>query len=391
MTLLPSTLIKNRWFKALSRLEVGTLHFTEPNGSKHVYRGKHEGPEAFFVLHDWSVLRRMVARGDIGLGEDYINDKWTTPDIEQLFALFILNLDYLHQFAHGNALNRFVFRLYNYVLRRNNRNGSKSNIMAHYDVGNDFYKLWLDETMTYSSALYGPLDDLTQAQHAKYQRMLDFIKVPNARILEIGCGWGGFAEQATRQGHHVTGLTVSPAQKAFADARLNGAADIRLQDYRDVTGEFDAIVSVEMFEAVGERYWPAYFAAIRDRLKKGGTAIVQTITIRDDFFEDYRIGSDFIRHYVFPGGMLPSVEVFKCEAEKAGLTCGDVFAFGQDYARTLREWLTRFDSHHDTIRGMGHNAAFIRNWRFYLGMCAAAFAVGRTNVVQIKLTHATPV
>jgi cyclopropane-fatty-acyl-phospholipid synthase len=389
MTLLPSSLIKNRWFKALEKLEVGTLHFTEPSGIKHVYRGKHEGPEAFIVLHDWSVLRRLVARGDIGLGEDYISDKWTTPNIEQLFALFILNLDYLHQFAHGNGLNRFMFRIYNYVLRRNNRNGSKANIMAHYDVGNDFYKLWLDETMTYSSALYGPMDNLAQAQRAKYQRILDAIQTPSARILEIGCGWGGFAEQATNQGHHVTGLTVSPAQKDFATARLKGAADIRLQDYRDVTGQFDAIVSIEMFEAVGERYWPTYFTAIRDRLKKGGTAIVQTITIRDDFFEDYRIGSDFIRHYVFPGGMLPSVAVFKREAEKAGLKCDEVFSFGQDYARTLREWLTRFDAHYDTIRGMGKNDAFIRNWRFYLGMCAAAFAVGRTNVVQVKLSHAT--
>ena len=389
MTLLPSKLIKNRWFEALGKLEVGTLHFTKPDGTTHVYRGKHEGPEAFFILHDWKVLRRMIARGDIGLGEDYIDGKWTTPNIEQLFALFLLNMDYLHHFAHGNALNRFIFRLYNFVLRRNSRKGSKSNIMAHYDVGNDFYKLWLDETMTYSSALYGPLDNLAQAQRGKYQRILDKIKIPNARILEIGCGWGGFADQAAAQGHHVTGLTVSPAQKDFATARLKGAGDIRLQDYRDVIGNFDAIVSIEMFEAVGEQYWPTYFTAIRDRLAPEGRAIVQTITIRDDYFDDYRIGSDFIRHYVFPGGMLPSIEMFKREAEKAGLVCRDIFPFGQDYARTLREWLTRFDAHHDTIRAMGHSENFVRNWRFYLSICAAAFAVGRTNVMQVELSHAS--
>jgi len=388
MTLLPNTFIKSRWFKALEKLEIGTLHFTSPEGMTHIYHGHRPGPEAFFIVHDWRVLRRMIARGDIGLGEDYIAGNWTTPNIEQLFALFLLNMDYLHQFAHGNLLNRLVFRIYNAVLRRNSRQGSKSNIKAHYDVGNDFYRLWLDETMTYSSGLFGEWSNLAQAQRAKYDRILDKIETPNASILEIGCGWGGFAEQAAARGHRVTGLTVSPAQFAFARDRLKDKADIRLEDYRDVQGTFDAIVSIEMFEAVGERYWPAYFNTVRDRLKPGGKAVIQTITIRDDFFEDYRIGSDFIRHYVFPGGMLPSVAVFKQEAERAGLQCRDVFPFGHDYARTLREWLTRFDAHRETIIGMGHNEAFLRNWRFYLSICAAAFAIGRTDVVQVELTHA---
>jgi cyclopropane-fatty-acyl-phospholipid synthase len=388
MTLLPSAFIRSRWFKALSKLEIGTLHFTSPEGLTHIYHGKHAGPEAFFVVHDWRVLRRMVARGDIGLGEDYIAGNWTTPNIEQLFALFLLNMDYLHQFAHGNWVNRLVFRLYNAVLRRNNRTGSKSNIKAHYDVGNDFYRLWLDETMTYSSALFGEWSNLAQAQRAKYQRILDRIAKPGARILEIGCGWGGFAEHAANQGYGVTGLTVSPAQFEFAQKRLGDKAEIRLEDYRDVRGQFDAIVSIEMFEAVGEKYWRDYFNTIRERLIPGGKAVVQTITIRDDFFDDYRMGSDFIRHYVFPGGMLPSTATFKREAERAGLQCREVFAFGQDYARTLREWLTRFDAHRETILGMGHNEAFLRNWRFYLSICAAAFAIGRTNVIQVEITHA---
>jgi cyclopropane-fatty-acyl-phospholipid synthase len=388
MNLLPLSFIKKHWFAALEKLEFGTLDFTDPYGVTHRYVGKQEGPAATFIMKEWSVLVRLIARGDIGLGEDYIEGRWDTDSIEHLISLFLLNIQHLEKFAHGNMFNRAIFGLYNYILRRNSRRGSRSNIKSHYDVGNDFYQLWLDETMTYSSALYDNAATLADAQRNKYRRILSKAGQDKADILEIGCGWGGFAEEAARAGHHATGITVSPSQHRFATARLEKKADIRLQDYRDTRGVFDMIVSIEMFEAVGRRYWPNYFDSIRKNLKRGGCAVIQTITVRDDHFEDYCNRSDFIRHYVFPGGMLPSISSFCAEAEKAGLATREIFAFGQDYARTLREWLIRFDAKRELILSMGYSEGFIRNWRFYLGMCAAAFSVGRTNVVQVELRHA---
>ncbi|MES2984645.1 MAG: cyclopropane-fatty-acyl-phospholipid synthase family protein [Pseudomonadota bacterium] len=388
MNFLPISFIQKRWFAALAKLEFGTLHFTSPEGETTHYRGHQAGPEVRFIMHDWNVLTRLIARGDIGLGEDYIDGKWESDSVEHLIALFLLNLEHLESFAHGSWLNRRVFALYNSFVRRNSRRGSRINIQSHYDVGNDFYRLWLDETMTYSSALYQGATDLATAQRNKYARILDHLGAPPAQILEIGCGWGGFAEQAAARGHRTTGITVSPAQYAFARARLGDTADILLQDYRDTHGAFDAIVSIEMFEAVGEKYWPDYFASIRENLKPGGSAIIQTITVRDENFADYRSVSDFIRHYVFPGGMLPSVARFREEAAKAGLQTREVFSFGQDYAQTLREWLTRFDAARDQVLAMGYSEAFIRNWRFYLSICAAAFSISRTDVVQVELVHA---
>ena len=388
MNLLPTAFIKNRLPQAFAKLEFGTLHFTTPEGTTHTYQGHQEGPTATFVLHDWAVISSLIARGDIGLGETYIEGRWESENVEHLVALFLLNMEHLEHFAHGNWINRRVFGLYNYIVRRNSRKGSRSNIKAHYDVGNDFYKLWLDETMTYSSALFAGTDDLATAQRNKYQRILSKLSTSKADILEIGCGWGGFAESAVGAQHNLMGITISPSQFAFAKARLKGKADIRLQDYRDTHGAFDMIASIEMFEAVGMRYWRDYFATIRKNLKHGGTAVVQTITVRDEDFEGYRSRSDFIRHYVFPGGMLPSIKTFSAAAAKEGLVTREVFAFGQDYARTLREWLVRFDAAREQILGMGYSIEFIRNWRFYLAICAAAFSIGRTNVVQVELAHA---
>lgn len=388
MNLLPTAFIKNRLPQAFAKLEFGTLHFTTPEGTTHTYQGHQEGPTATFVLHDWAVISSLIARGDIGLGETYIEGRWESENVEHLVALFLLNMEHLEHFAHGNWINRRIFGLYNYIVRRNSRKGSRSNIKAHYDVGNDFYKLWLDETMTYSSALFAGTDDLATAQRNKYQRILSKLSTSKADILEIGCGWGGFAESAAAAQHNLMGITISPSQFAFAKARLNGKADIRLQDYRDTHGAFDMIASIEMFEAVGMRYWRDYFATIRKNLKHGGTAVVQTITVRDEDFEGYRSRSDFIRHYVFPGGMLPSIKTFRAAAAKEGLVTREVFAFGQDYARTLREWLVRFDAAREQILGMGYSIEFIRNWRFYLAICAAAFSIGRTNVVQVELAHA---
>ena len=389
MNLIPTSILISRWYAALANLKTGTLHFVAPNGERSTFRGKIPGPEAEFAISSWEVIRRMVARGDIAMGEDYIAGLWDTPAIEPLFSLFLLNLEPLEGFANGSVFQRTMLALHNRLVRRNNRNGSSRNIQAHYDVGNAFYSLWLDRTMTYSSALDNVrAHTLEHAQENKYQRIIDRFETAGSSVLEIGCGWGGFANQAAENAHHVTGLTLSPAQHGYSQKLLGDSADIRLQDYRDVRGTFDAIVSIEMFEAVGEQYWPAYFKQLSNCLKRGGKAIIQTITIRDDLFESYRSHSDFVRHYVFPGGMLPSEKRFKEEAAKAGLRTTDVFKFGQDYAATLRSWSERLLAKRSEILALGYDEKFMRNWNYYLGMCAAAFAIGRTDVAQIELVHA---
>ena len=380
--------IERRWRNALSRLEFGTLDFIAPNGEVTTVRGPKPGPHAQFSLNEWDVLRRVAARGDIGLGEDYIAGAWTTDNIENLFSLFLLNIDHFDDFANGSFLNQLFFRIHNSFVRRNSLSGSKRNIQDHYDVGNDFYSLWLDKSMTYSSALFDGADvALEDAQRNKYERILSRFQKRAASVLEIGCGWGGFAERATQESHNVTGLTISPAQHRFALERLKGAADIKLEDYRKSRGLFDMIVSIEMFEAVGERYWPQYFATVAERLKEGGRAVIQTITIHDDLFDAYRTRSDFIRHYVFPGGMLPSLQRFREEAERAGFKVAGVFSFGKDYARTLREWSERMQEKSADIKALGHDERFLRNWQFYLGICAAAFNVERTDVSQVELVR----
>ena len=387
--MIPDFLVEKAWRRALARLDTGTLEFVAPNGEVTLARGARPGPDARFAIQGWDVLRRILARGDIGLGEEYIAGSWSTDSVEKLVSVFLLNLDHFADFSDGNLFNRLGFVIHNAMVRRNSVAGSARNIKAHYDVGNDFYKLWLDPSMTYSSALYQDTDELFRAQQNKYERILSKFSEGKAEVLEIGCGWGGFAERAGADGHKVTGLTISPAQHAFASERLkNTAAEIRLEDYRHSKGRFDNIVSIEMFEAVGEHYWPAYFHTVAERLKRGGRAIIQTITIADEYFPGYRTRSDFIRHYVFPGGMLPSLARFREEAEKAGLKFAGAFGFGKDYARTLREWLTRMQGAESAIKALGHDEHFLRNWEFYLGICAATFAVARTDVVQVELVNA---
>ena len=330
MSLIPASYVEKSWRKALAGLEYGDLEFIAPNGEVTLVKGANPGPAARFEIQDWDVLRRILARGDIGLGEEYIAGRWNTDNVERLVSLFLLNLDHFAEFSDGNLINRLGFVIHNALLRRNSIKGSSRNIEAHYDVGNDFYSLWLDRSMTYSSALFDGAADLYRAQQNKYERILSKFQAAHARVLEIGCGWGGFAERAIADGHRVTGLTISPAQHRFATERLGANAEIRLEDHRRCRGQFDNIVSIEMFEAVGEHYWPQYFATVAERLKQGGRAVIQTITIRDELFSGYRSRSDFIRHYVFPGGMLPSLGRFREEAEKAGLKFADAFSFGKD-------------------------------------------------------------
>ena len=389
MSLIPASLIEKRWREAVSKLEFGTLEFTTPKGETTTVTGPKRGPRANFRIRDWDVLRQTIARGDIGLGEAYVDGAWDTDDIERLVSLFLVNLDAFDRYASGSLLHRIGFVIHNALLKQNTLKGAARNIKDHYDVGNEFYSLWLDPSMTYSSALFEHRkNNLEQAQQNKYERILGKLSGERSSILEIGCGWGGFAERAATKDHRVTGLTISPSQHRYASSRLSGKeVDVRLEDYRKVRGTFDNIVSIEMFEAVGEHYWPAYFQTVAERLKRGGRAVIQTITIRDDLFASYRSSSDFIRHYVFPGGMLPSLARFTEEAERAGLKVASTFSFGHDYAQTLRTWSAVMRSRKDDILALGHDQKFFRNWQFYLGICAAAFNVGRTDVVQAELAH----
>ena len=384
-----SAAIERKWREAASQMRFGTLDFVTPKGERTTVKGAEPGPHGTFMIHDWDVLARTLSRGDIGLGEAYIDGMWETDDIETLVALFLKNMDAFAAFANGSFFQRIGFVMYDSLTRRNSIKGASRNIQDHYDVGNDFYKLWLDPTMTYSSALFAGQDmSLEQAQRSKYERILSRLENAKASILEIGCGWGGFAERATEEAHRVTGLTISPSQHRFATERLRGRdVEVRLEDYRKTKGTFDNIVSIEMFEAVGEHYWPAYFQTVKERLAAGGRAVIQTITIRDELFSKYRVQSDFIRHYVFPGGMLPSLQRFREEAERAGLKVVGTFGFGQDYAETLRRWSKAMQAKKDEILALGHDQAFFRNWQFYLGICAATFAVDRCDVVQVELAN----
>jgi cyclopropane-fatty-acyl-phospholipid synthase len=371
----------------------GALRVTWPSGEVRSYQGTQPGPAVDMHIHDWAVLKQALLRGDIGFGETYIDGLWTTSDLAALMTYMVYNLEDIGKVVHAHPIMRRVFQGVNW-LRRNTKENSRENIRAHYDVGNAFYALWLDETMTYSSALYqgSTACSLAEAQRRKYARILSKIPAPGD-VLEIGCGWGGFAEEAVKKNHQLVGLTLSHEQHAFATQRLQknhpqATADFRLQDYRDVKGTFDAIVSIEMLEAVGEQYWPIYFRTVRERLKSQGVAIIQTITIDHDYFDDYKRRSDFIRHYTFPGGLLPSIPRLQEEIRAAGLVLKEVHAFGLDYARTLTEWLDTLNAKRETVLALGYDEAFMRSWQFYLACCIGAFRVGRTNVVQLELVRA---
>ncbi|WP_149142771.1 SAM-dependent methyltransferase [Gemmobacter caeruleus] len=375
---------QTRFLAALEGIEQGRLTLITPEGHRHHFGST--GPEAEMQVTDWALLAALARRGDVGFGEAHVAGHWDSPDLEALLTLAIRNLDHLGGQGRQGMLAGLGLRLID-RLRANSLAGAARNIRAHYDVGNEFYHLWLDPGMSYSSALFDGTDDLETAQARKNDRILSRLS-RGERILEIGCGWGGFAERAADAGRHVTGLTLSPAQKGYADARLDGRAEIRLQDYRHAGGHYDNIVSVEMVEAVGERYWPTYFATLKARLAPGGRAVLQAITVPDAEFSVYRKRSDFIRHHIFPGGMLPSPAILAHQGAQAGLALRDSFSFGQDYARTCRIWAARLAEAAPRIRRIGYDAAFLRGWRYYLEGCAATFATGRTDVVQVEYSHA---
>lgn len=381
-----SKALKSEFLSTCAQLREGRLTLRTPEGER--YEFGNAGPEAEMVIRDWSAVSAMAAHGQVGLGEAYVQGLWDTPSVEGLMSLAMRNRDHFSSYDKANPLNQLKFRLVDTVLRANSRSGSRKNIRSHYDVGNEFYQLWLDDGMTYSSGLFDAgCDDLAQAQTHKNARATSKLGA-GEQVLEIGCGWGGFAEHAAREGRDVTGVTISRNQHSYAECRLDGAADIQLRDYRDIRGKYDNIVSIEMVEAVGERYWPGFFATLKQRLVDGGRILLQAITVNDSFFETYRTSSDYIRQYVFPGGMLLSDKVIETQASKAQLQVVENFAFGQDYARTCRIWASRLAAQKRRIHEQGFNEAFFRNWQYYLEICAASFAVGHTNVVQVELAHA---
>lgn len=375
-------------FKNLDRMEYGSLNVTTPDGQTRSFGGHKSGEHANIELRDWRVLRNMLLRGDIAFAEDYRAGLWETDNLSALTTIGLKNRSALDRFVAGNSLFR-VISSFSYLTRLNTLSGSRKNIHEHYDLGNGFYKLWLDPSMTYSSGIYDSTGDILKAQHNKYDRILKRLGQNDGDILEIGCGWGGFAERAIERGFkNIKGITLSEEQYSFAKERLGEKANIALEDYRDQDGKFQNIVSIEMFEAVGERFWPVYFDKIKALLADNGRAVIQTITINEQDFPRYRTGGDFIRSYIFPGGMLPSPTRFYEEAEKAGLKVNDSFRFGHDYARTLDMWLENFEEKIGNIRAMGYDEGFIRLWRLYLASCAAGFRTNKTDVMQVELRHA---
>ncbi|WP_313953651.1 cyclopropane-fatty-acyl-phospholipid synthase family protein, partial [Accumulibacter sp.] len=382
----------------LEGIEHGSLEVRLPDGGTACFGQASSGQRsAVLELGQWSVFDQVLERGDVGFAEAWIDGDWHSPDLTALLTLLAENRQALSRAVYGQWWGLLSARL-RHLLNANTRAGARRNIMAHYDLGNDFYRQWLDPTMSYSSALYSTdaPRSMASAQLAKYRRILHRLDArPGQRVLEIGCGWGAFAETAAREaGLQVVGLTLSPAQQQFARRRMLLAGveqqvQIELRDYRDLLGEqFDHIVSIEMFEAVGERWWPTYFNSLQQMLAPSGRAVVQSITIADELFARYRRGTDFIQQHVFPGGMLPSPSVFKEQAARAGLVVGDAFPFGRDYSRTLAEWSANFERQWPAIETQGFDERFRRLWRFYLAYCQAGFNSGATDVMQFELAHA---
>jgi len=403
--------------QVVRRLRRGELTVVSANGTEHVYTGSEPGPVARMELRTPAATRRLITHGANGLAEGYLAGDWDTPDLDAVLDLGISNLFDKPQGppAPLNPVQRVL-----HAMRDNTPSGSKRNISFHYDLGNDFYRLWLDETMTYSSALFAekpadgtgsstgsgarlttatstsaassPIEDLASAQVRKWDRLLDLLQ-PGSQdhLLEIGCGWGGFAMHAARKaGCRITGVTLSQEQHAWAtqavrEADLEDRVELRIQDYRHVPEKFSGVVSIEMFEAVGERWWPVFFARLKELLTPGGAIALQTITIDDSRFDDYRRHPDFIQRHVFPGGMLPSPERFRAVATQAGLHVDEPLFFGTSYVETLAEWRSRFEAALPDVAALGFDERFVRMWRYYLSYCRAGFSAGTCDVMQVRI------
>lgn len=376
--------------KFASNLRRGTLDMTLPDGRVIRCGGLEPGPSAYMTVYSYNFAWRLARSGDIGIAEAYLRREWDTPDLTQFLYVFCVNHDLIQSMLGDKPIARFVQSVRHWF-NRNTRKQARRNIYAHYDIGNSFYSAWLDPSMTYSSALFEDhTPDLTAAQNNKYRRLAEAINLqPGQKVLEIGCGWGGFAEYAAKNyGAKIVGLTISSEQRDFAQKRmqaagLNEKVEIRFQDYRDERGQYDRIASIEMIEAVGEQFWPQYFTQLRDRLVPGGFAGIQAITIQDRFFNAYRREVDFIQRYVFPGGMLPSPQILKSLGEKFGVPVIRERIFGEDYAKTLATWRDNFRTAWPNLRPLGFDERFRRLWEYYLAYCEAGFLSGNIDVRQV--------
>jgi len=389
-----------RWFgtvfETVNCLARGRLDIQLPDGRWFRAEGPEAGPHGTVICHDNRVWGRTIRDGaDIGFAEAYVDGWWSSPDLQAVLDVSLLNNEEMARNLSLSTLARLIERTRHW-LRRNSRSGSKRNIMAHYDLGNAFYETWLDGSMTYSSALFHkPGETLEAGQANKYGALCDALNVQrDETVLEVGCGWGGFAEYAARErGAKVNGITISPAQLDYAQKRIfeAGLAErvtLELRDYRAQEGRFDHIASIEMFEAVGEKYWPVYFDTLRERLNPGGTANLQIITIADGLFDNYRRNVDFVQKHIFPGGMLPSRAALRQQTDRAGLHWQDSIEFGDSYSETLRRWSDVFNDRWDEIAPLGFDDRFRRLWNFYLASCAACFLAGTTDVTQVQLARA---
>lgn len=381
-----------RVFDLVGKLNSGRVDFILPDGRRFRAEGSKPGPVAEVTINNPDVFARLVREGDLGFCDAYLDGWWTTPDLQAFMDFIHADNDDMYDGFPGMALVR-AWEKARFWFQSNTKRQALKNISYHYDLGNDFYSLWLDDTMTYSSALFTTSQEsLEKAQTAKYASMVDQMGVkPGDHVLEIGCGWGGFAEYAAKErGLKVTGLTISKEQLDYANKRiknkgLSDKVNLKLQDYRDETGVYDGVASIEMFEAVGEKYWPVYFDKIKQCLKPGKQATLQIITIQDARWDVYRKSVDFIQKYIFPGGMLPSPSVLRQEIHRAGLSVQHSIEFGKSYSQTLRRWFEVFNNEWDNISAMGFDDRFRRMWNFYLTSCAATFESGNCDVTQITL------
>ena len=378
------------FLEMMSNIRKGSVTIVTPEEKFLKYTGIEEGEHVSIRINEWKFCEDIFMKGDIGLGESYISGYWDCGNINNLIKFGIENYNELERVIKGSLLKILFFRI-KHFLNRNSRKGSLKNVHRHYDIGNEFYQLWLDPSMTYSSAIFNSTDEeLLSAQENKYERILKKLKLKNGdHILEVGCGWGGFMEYAARNGFKVTGVTISKEQYEFAKKRLSkfgNLAKVKLQDYRDIDGKYNHIVSIEMFEALGEKYWKKYFKMLFSILKPGGKLIIQSITINNNDFFSYRKCSDFIQQYIFPGGMLPSPKIFKDVAVKQGFIYRGDLEFGRDYGITLKRWEENFSSVLSRVKKLGFDDKFIRTWRFYLKYCQGGFEANKISVFQFSFT-----
>jgi cyclopropane-fatty-acyl-phospholipid synthase len=368
--------------------EYGSIIIQLNNNQELYFKGKSSGFDAKIKFNSITPLINASIKGDIGLAKDYSLKRWETENLLDTINFTIQNQKIFDSLSNGNIFFKLISQLY-YYKKRNNFKGSKKNIVAHYDLGNDFYQLWLDQTMTYSSAIYhNDNETLSDAQNNKYQRLINKINMPNATILEIGCGWGGFAKHAIANHHKIKCITLSNQQaKYINDNIINQNLTVAIEDYRIQQQQYDYIVSIEMFEAVGEQYWQTYFNKLKQLLKPNGKILLQMILIDDTLFEQYRKNSDMLRTYIFPGGMLASNQKIEQLLQQNNLKCIDKYYFAKDYSKTLSIWLNNFNNCYDQVKALGYNDEFIKIWQFYLASCSAGFLAERINVVQLEIIH----